>query len=71
MKKLLFLVSYLISFAVLAQNEEIEMADKFRSDGKIYVVVGIILIILIGLFVYLFSLDRKINKIEKETKGKS
>lgn len=64
-------MSYLISFAVLAQNEEIEMADKFRSDGKIYVVVGIILIILIGLFVYLFSLDRKINKIEKETKGKS
>lgn len=64
-------MSYLISFAVLAQNEEIEMADKFRSDGKIYVVVGIILIILIGLFVYLFSLDRKITKIEKETKGKS
>ncbi len=48
---------------VLAQ--EVEMADKFRADGKIYVVVAIILIVLAGLITYLFMLDRKLNRLEK------
>lgn len=58
----------LISFVILscaAQAQEVEMADTMRSNGKIYVVVGVILIVIAGLFVYLFSLDRKVSKIEK------
>lgn len=43
-----------------------EMADVFRSDGKIYVVVAGVLIILSGVLTYLFLLDKKISKIEKE-----
>ena len=46
-------------------NQNIEMADKFRADGKIYVVVAVILTVLSGMFVYLFLLDTKITKIEK------
>lgn len=49
--------------------QDVTMADTFRADGKIYVVVAIISVILAGLFVYLFSLDRKISKIEKEIKS--
>lgn len=49
--------------------QDVIMADTFRADGKIYVVVAIISVILAGLFVYLFSLDRKISKIEKEIKS--
>lgn len=56
----LFLMAPLASFA-----QDVEMADGFRSEGKIYVVVAIVLIILIGLFVYLFSLDKKITRLEK------
>lgn len=41
------------------------MADTLRAEGKIYVIVGIILIVLAGLFVYLFLLDRKVSRIEK------
>ena len=41
-----------------------EMADVMRSEGKIYVVVGIILIVLTGLVAYLFILDRKVKKLE-------
>jgi len=48
---------------VFAQNAE--MADAFRSEGKIYVVVAIILIVLAGLIVYLFALDRKLRKLEE------
>ncbi|HMI78291.1 MAG TPA: hypothetical protein VK484_05830 [Ferruginibacter sp.] len=42
-----------------------EMADKMRKDGKIYIVVAICLTILIGLFIYVFLLDRRINRLEK------
>lgn len=49
--------------SVHAQNAE--MADSFRAEGKIYVVVAIILIVLAGLVVYLFVLDRKMNKLEE------
>ena len=45
------------------------MADALRRDGKIYVVVASALIILIGLFLYLVRLDRKISRLEKEGSG--
>lgn len=44
----------------------IEMADKLRENGKIFVVVAIAFIILMGVFIYLISLDRKISKLEKK-----
>lgn len=56
-----------LSIASTAQAQQpVEMADTMRSNGKIYIVVAVCLSILIGLFVYVFSLDRKISKLEKE-----
>jgi hypothetical protein len=37
-----------------------------KSNGKIYVVVAVVVTIVAGLFIYLWSLDRKISKIEKK-----
>jgi hypothetical protein len=51
-------------------NSEIEMADLLRSNGMIYVVVGVILIVLIGLILYLINIDRKLKKLEKEVDEK-
>lgn len=48
--------------------QDVEMADTMRSEGKIYVIVAIILIVLAGLIFYLFTLDRKIKKIENSLK---
>ena len=56
MKKIAAFLLMLISFAAQAQekiavtaadysNNEVEMADVMRSEGKIYVLVGIILLI--------------------------
>ncbi len=39
-----------------------------RSNGKIYVVVVVLLIILTGLFIYLVNLDRKMTRMEKNNK---
>ena len=56
----------LLTFFAFAQTEKVEMADTFRSDGKIYVVVAVILTILAGIIIYLIRLDRKISRLEKE-----
>ena len=62
-KYLLVFVATFVVNAAWAQNAE--MADTFRSEGKIYVVVAVILIVLLGLFTYLFLLDRKITRLER------
>jgi hypothetical protein len=60
---LLCIVLLLGSNAVFAQDAA--MADTMRSEGKIYVVVAIILVVLAGLITYLFLLDRKVTRLEK------
>lgn len=61
-----------IIFALLTQNlfaqQDVAMADQMRQDGKIWVVVGVIAIVFVGIVLYLVSIDRKIAKIEKELK---
>ena len=55
---------------VNAQNGGIkkieEPTDFMRSNGKIFVVVAVIVIILCGLFLYLYNLDKKISRLEKK-----
>jgi CcmD family protein len=69
MKKYLstLLLSLLYS---LAQAQEVEMADEFRSSGKIYVVIAVATTILLGIVVYLFRLDRKVSSLEEKLKSK-
>lgn len=43
---------------------ETEMADVMRSNGKIYVVITVLLVIFATLAAYLFSIDRRIKKLE-------
>ena len=50
-------------------DQGIEMADTFRSDGKIYVVVLVVVIVFSGLIAYVANTDRKVTKIEKEIKS--
>jgi CcmD family protein len=67
MKKFLAILAFTFFFiASFAQQQEPEMADAMRSNGKIYVLVTAIMIVLGGLLVYLFFLDRKITKLERK-----
>jgi purine-cytosine permease-like protein len=61
----LLIMGLLCATASFAQEQQPEMADVMRSNGKIYVVVGVGLIILIGLFLYVWNIDRKIKKMER------
>jgi hypothetical protein len=74
LKKIYMLVFLLIGQALtlVAQDsvgaQNVEMADRFRADGKIYVVIFVLGTILLGLILYVFRLDRKITKLEKDLK---
>jgi heme/copper-type cytochrome/quinol oxidase subunit 2 len=77
MVKFFLRVFFFVSMTVLTvlakaqdslKNEKPHMADGMRSNGKIYVVVTVVVIILTGLFIYLTQLDRKISRLEKNNK---
>lgn len=72
MKKLLILLLLMINgIAAFAQSNGTEMADALRSSGKIYVVILVICIIFAGLAIFLFSIDRRLKKIEKSDQFKN
>lgn len=63
--RLLFcMLSFVFCTTSFAQDN-VGSADLMRSNGKIYVVVAVCLTILLGLFLYVFSIDRKISRLEK------
>lgn len=64
---LLNLVALLAPMQLIAQNtsQQVDMADQFRADGKIYVVVIVMLVIVLGMSFYAFRIDRKLSKLEK------
>lgn len=67
MKNRQFLLSILLT--VLSTNlllAESGAIDFLRSTGKIYSVVAVITVIFLGIAFYLFRLDKKITKLEKE-----
>jgi len=49
-----------------AQDATAEATDVMKTNGKIYVVMAVVVVIVLGLFIYLINLDRKIAKLEKE-----
>jgi len=72
MKKIfLSLILMITARQLFAQDNGVEMADALRSNGKIYIVVICIVIILLGLLLYLFSMDKRLKKIEKENTVKN
>ncbi|MCO5280362.1 MAG: CcmD family protein [Chitinophagales bacterium] len=63
MKSIISVIAFLVAFStVLAQGNETEF---MRSNQKIYVVVAVLFVILLGLIGYLFSLEKRLKKLEK------
>lgn len=66
-------IALLLGFATRAQDsvsdKNVDMAAGMRSNGKIYVVITVLVIILLGLITYVISLDKKIRKFEKDNRS--
>ena len=65
-KKITSLLALVLLPVIIFAQEKVQMADEMRSNGRIYVVVAVMLTILIGLVLYIVRLDRKIARLEKE-----
>lgn len=65
--RLLSLSFLLLLSTLLFAQEKTGLGSTLRSSGRIYVVIAVIVTILIGLFIYLIRLDRKIGKLEKNS----
>ena len=64
--KLLTVLITGIFLPLFSSAQEIEMADTFRGNGKIYVVIAVMAAILAGIFIYLFMIGNKVSKLEKK-----
>ena len=64
-----FMVLVPFSMAQDMESNDIEMGDSMRSEGKIYVVVLVVVIVFTGLIAYTINTDRKLNRIEKEVQS--
>jgi hypothetical protein len=62
--KYLLTLALLFPFLSHAQDSA-PMAETFRSNGKIYVVVLVICTIFAGIILFLVNLERKIKKLEQ------
>lgn len=64
----IFITAFLalvVSKVATAQDNTADIG-LMRSNGKIFVVMAVVVTILIGLFAYLVTIDKKITRLEKE-----
>lgn len=67
MKKSILIINLLFLFSFLnAQNSAATGTDFMRNIGMIYVVIGVIIIIFIGIIAFLINIDRKLTKLENQ-----
>ncbi|MBK6446963.1 MAG: CcmD family protein [Bacteroidetes bacterium] len=59
-----FLICSVFSFG---QSSDVEMADLMHQNGKIYVVIAVLAVILGGFIINLILVDRRLRKLEKRS----
>jgi len=67
---LIFFVSQILARAQNLSDNAPEMADTFRDNGKIYVVIAVIALIFVSIVAFLVYLERKLSKLEKTIQEK-
>ncbi|HPH36424.1 MAG TPA: CcmD family protein [Sediminibacterium sp.] len=64
----IFITAFLALVVSMVATAQDNTADTglMRSNGKIFVVMAVVVTILVGLFTYLVTIDKKITRLEKE-----
>ena len=69
-KKILSFLLVMVSFIAGAQESAApQMADTFRDNGKIYVVIAVIGLIFLAIILFLIYIERKLKKLEDKTRN--
>jgi len=72
MKKFSFtLLMLVLSLQLFAQSADTSISDSVYATGKIYVVVACIVLILAGLLFFLFTIEKRLKKLEKNSAAKN
>ena len=66
MKKYSSIIAIIISCVSTVSAQSFD--NMFRSEGKIYVVVGALVIILTGIILFLIRIDKNLTKLENQIK---
>lgn len=62
-------LAFLLALPQMVLARQPAMDDPMLKDGKIYVVVAVLVVIFIGIILFLISMERKLNKIERNEKS--
>lgn len=63
--KNLYVLLFLLALPV-GLSAETDSGDYMTNVGKIYVVIAVIVVIFIGIFAFLFTIERRLNKLENQ-----
>lgn len=68
-KKNAILILLFVSVSKMLNAQTANVADQLVENSKLNAVIVVAAIILLGIFIFLFSLDKKIKKLEQDVKN--
>ena len=69
-KYILTAITFFISLLTFAQGETAETSNNFmRSNHKVFVSVAVLTIILLIIFAFLFTIERRLKQLEERQKS--
>jgi cytochrome c biogenesis protein CcdA len=68
-KKSAILILLFASVSKMLSAQTVTVADKLMENSKLNAVIVVSSVILLGIFIFLFNLERKIKKLEQEVKN--
>ncbi|MFN8267404.1 MAG: CcmD family protein [Chitinophagales bacterium] len=67
-KKYAILTLLFVSVSKMLNAQTVDVTNKLSQDGKINTVIVVASIILLGIFLFLFFIERRVKKLEQEAK---
>jgi len=61
----------MMTLQLFAQNSSSALTETMYGSEKIYVVVVCVGVILVGLLIFLFTVERRLKKLEKKSTSKN
>ncbi|HMV15090.1 MAG TPA: CcmD family protein [Chitinophagales bacterium] len=68
-KKNAILILLFVSVSKMLNAQTANVADQLVENSKLNAVIVVAAIILLGIFIFLFSLEKKIKKLEQDVKN--
>ncbi len=68
-KKYAILILLFVTVSKTLSAQVTSTADKLLEHGKLNAVIAVVAVILLGIFAFLFYLEKKIKKLEQEVKN--